>query len=166
MSTQNYPDDPFTSAAIIRTAFAEDQAVSTGRARALVELDEINLETPISIYFTVATTQVTATGGAVMHSFRFLVDPWMVGRQYNLVVAGSMDANGGDFWIRDTSTAMNGTEIAVDNTGALLSKGPSELLIVDSLDQFRELQVRGRVDSGADTLSLESVHRATFWIGP
>ncbi len=176
MSNTTYPLDPYTSVAILRSAFDAQESISTGRVKALVDLDEINLEIPFGIEFGTTTTQETAAGGAALHTFDILIAPWQVGRTLNVVVDGAMDANGGDFWVRLAEPPQtNGTEVAIDNTGAVVSKGPS-VLVIPTITGGAEspfhpfnhstFEIRGRVDSGADTLTLESLQRVTCWFGP
>ena len=97
MSTTNFPQDPYSVGDIVKGDYNADQAFNTSRARALKELDLINLEKSMAIEFALATTQVTAAVGASMATFRFHVSDWMWGKKLNLVVEAAMEkAEAGD----------------------------------------------------------------------
>lgn len=166
MSTTNFPQDTYSASDIAKADYNADQSFTTTRARALKELDLINLEKSMAVQFATVTTQATGAAGALVFQFSLWVTDWMIGKKLNVQIMAAMDANGGDWWARDITFNNNGTSIAVDNTGALVTSGPSELSIDDDLLGVRDISIQGKVDSGSDTLSLRSDVRASVWVAP
>lgn len=145
----------------VRTEFAADKAVRTGRVAALATRGDSLRSVPFQFYF--ASVSTASASYVTIYSAPLQFPDWGSGCDLNVMLESQRSAANTASWRYIVTGVGSGPDVAITSTGAFAESGPcTRSFAANFASGLYTIEFQAKIATSG-TASLQSINRCTAW---